>query len=498
MKLNRFLVPVVFLFFIPEVLFPQKIVIPREFFGKVSSQGRGISGVAVSDGLRITYTDKKGAYRLVSTEIVDFIFISLPADYRVDILDGIPRYFERVDDKSAKKTRINFDLEHNPVNEDRHKLIVCTDPQVGFDEDLPKLETQLADMKIHVREALSGTPVYGIVCGDIIEDINQISPTFKNIRQRFSATGIPFFYVAGNHDMDVGVRSNFLAKKSYQKFFGPPYYSFNRGKVHYVVLDDVFNTGRSYGYIGYLEERQLQWLEQDLARIPKGSTVIVSIHIPSYSVAARKGDFGSEEIKKVIQNRPALYKILMPYQAHIFSGHEHYQENYILKDNLFEHVHGALCGIFWQAPYNSDGTPLGYTVYEVDGGRLSWYFKAVGKDKNIQCAAYLPGADPQNPEALVVNVWNYDPAWKVYWYEDGIKMGEMKQSRGWDPNIVQYVKEHQQHFRYKYIGAGPSEHMFYAVPLNKHAQFKIEVVDRFNNVYTTIPQNVNKKQISFR
>ncbi|TKC09756.1 serine/threonine protein phosphatase [Pedobacter frigoris] len=481
----------------PTLLFSQHTA-GRVFFGNVSAGGRGIPGVAVSDGLKVTHTDKRGGYRLVSLEAPDFIFISLPSGYRAPVSEGIPHYFERVNDQSAKKKRIDFELERNQENQERYQLIVCADPQVGFDEDVPKLESLLADMKKHVREEFSGMPVYGIMCGDIIEGMNQASPTLQAIKQRFSETEIPFFYVAGNHDMDLGARSNLLAKQSYKKIFGPSYYSFNLGKVHYVVLDDVFSTGKSYGYIGYLEERQLQWLEQDLASIPQGSTVIVSVHIPSYSVSARKGDFGAEDIKKVIQNRQALYKILMPYQAHIFSGHEHYQENYVLKDNLFEHVHGALCGIFWQAPYNSDGTPLGYTVYEVDGEKLSWYFKAAGKDKNIQCAAYLPGADTQNPEALVVNVWNYDSAWKVYWYEDGKKMGEMKQSKGWDPDIVQYVKKNQQNFRYKYIGAGPSEHMFYAVPLNKHAQFKIEVVDRFNNVYTTIPQNVNKKQISFR
>jgi hypothetical protein len=477
-------------FFIPTLLFSAHAA-GKEFFGNVSADGRGIPGVAVSDGLKVTHTDKRGAYRLISVEETDFIFISAPSGYKAPLLEGIPRYFARVNDRATEKQRVDFKLERNYEDQGRYRLVVCADPQVGFDEDLSKLESLLADMKKHVTESFSGIPVYGIMCGDIIEGMNQVSPTLQTIRQLFSETKIPFFYVAGNHDMDLNARSNLLAKQSYKKIFGPSYYSFNLGEVHYVVLDDVFSTGRSSGYIGYLEERQLHWLEQDLARIPHGSTVIVSVHIPSYSVAARKGDFGSEDIKKVIQNRQALYNILTPYQAHIFSGHEHYQENYVLRHNLFEHVHGALCGIFWQAPYNSDGTPLGYTVYEVDGGKLSWYFKAVGKDKNIQCAAYLPGADTQNPDALVANVWNYDSAWKVRWYEDGVKMGEMKQSRGWDPDIVQYVKRNQQHFRYKNIGAGPSEHMFYAIPFNKHAQFKIEVVDRFNNIYTSIPRNIN-------
>ncbi len=469
-------------------LFAQQHALNRTFFGKVSVQGKGIPAVAVSDGVQITYTDKKGNYKLSSTEDVNFVFISTPAGFTTSITNGVPDFFRRVSNRTTVKQRFDFELERNDKDEYRHTLVVCADPQVGFDEDVPKLEAVLTDMKGHVRDYFADQAVYGIMCGDIVENIDQVSPTFQDIRRRFTATGIPFFYVAGNHDMDLDRRSNHRSKSRYEAVFGPSYYSFNRGKIHYVVLDDVFSTGRAYGYIGYLEEKQLHWLEQDLAQVPEGSTVMVSMHIPTYSVAARKGEFGKEEIKKVLQNRRALYKLLDPYKAHILSGHEHYQENYVVAPNLLEHVHGALCGIFWQAPYNSDGTPLGYTVYEIVGDEVSWYFKAAGLPKDIQFSAYLPGTDRQHPDALIANVWNYDPAWKVYWYEDGVKVGEMKQAQGWDPDIVKYVTAHQQQFRYTYVGAGPTEHMFYAVPTNKNAQFKIEVIDRFGRVYTAEPR----------
>lgn len=48
-----------------------------------------------------------------------------------------------------------------------------------------------------------------------------------------------------------------------------------------MVLDDNFFIGRDYFYIGYLEERQMRWLEKDLARVQPGSTVVVCLHIPS-------------------------------------------------------------------------------------------------------------------------------------------------------------------------------------------------------------------------
>ena len=197
------------------------------------------------------------------------------------------------------------------------------------------------------------------------------------------------------------------------------------------MLDDVFFLARSYLYAGYLEERQLRWLEQDLASVPAGSTVVVCLHIPTWSCAARRGEWGKEQTNKVLNNRRALYKLLEPYRAHILSAHEHYNENYTPVPHVFEHVHAPLSTLFWQTPLSMDGIPAGYAVYEADGGRIaSWYWKAVDHDRGRQFTAYAAGADRHKPDAVTVNVWNYDPAWKVRWYEDGRCRGEMTRYTG--------------------------------------------------------------------
>ena len=58
--------------------------------------------------------------------------------------------------------------------------------------------------------------------------------------------------------------------------YGPAYYSYNVGEVHYAVLNDNYYIGRDWYYIGYLEERQLAWLERDLSFVPAGTTVVVA------------------------------------------------------------------------------------------------------------------------------------------------------------------------------------------------------------------------------
>ena len=38
---------------------------------------------------------------------------------------------------------------------------------------------------------------------------------------------------------------------------------------------------------------------------------------------------------------------------------------------------------------------------------------------------YMPGQTVMHPNSIVLNIWDYDPAWKVEWAEDGRPMGSM-------------------------------------------------------------------------
>lgn len=454
-----------------------------EFSGRVSAHGKGIEGVAVTDGYNIVQTDSKGEYKLLSNATAEYIYIAIPSGYNIPVENEVPCFYKLVTDKSAIKQQIDFILEKSDMDDNKHVAVVWADPQVAFDEEIPVMQNAADDVSKLIGRYYKNLPVHGIVCGDMIAEISREPKFYPQVKSMMYNTGIPFFYVAGNHDMDVNCRSNYLSKETYKSHFGPSYYSFNRGKIHYIVLDDVFFVARGYSSIGYIEERQLNWLQQDLALVPVGSTIIVSLHIPTFSREARRQEWGKEAMNKVLQNREAFYKMLEPYNVHIFSGHEHYNENYLIRKNIYEHVHTSLCGLFWQAPWSSDGSPIGYGVYEIDGESITWYFKTVDKDKDYQFNAYPVGASRDKPDAITANVWNYDPLWKVYWYEDDIKMGEMQQYTGYDPTIYDYVVKNEENFKYKYIGAGTTDHLFYAIPKNSEAKIKVEVVDRFGNIY---------------
>ena len=189
------------------------------------------------------------------------------------------------------------------------------------------------------------------------------------------------------------------------------------------------------GYIGYVDERQLKWLEADLSQVERGRTVIVFTHVPLLCTQHRRLKQSAPSVSQVVTNRLAIYRLLEGYKAHVMSGHTHENEH-VLEQGVHEHIHGAVCGAWWTGPVCFDGTPKGYGVYEVRGEELRWHYKSTGQPSTHQMRIYAPGSDPRQPGVLIANVWNWDPKWQVVWYEDGEQRPPMEQYTAQDPMSV--------------------------------------------------------------
>lgn len=142
-------------------------------------------------------------------------------------------------------------------------------------------------------------------------------------------------------------------------------------------------------------------------------------------------------------------------EAHIMIGHTHYHQKYIHKRNgktILEHVHGAACGAWWTANICADGTPNGYSVYEISGNTIAnQYYKSTNKEAGYQIRAYSatqvfgksaasPSAGRPTPRAMndakciVANVWNSDASgnWKVSLWQNGTKVCDMTRVKTYD------------------------------------------------------------------
>ena len=446
--------------------------------GRVHSNGSGIAGVAVTDGMNIATTDKNGNYRLLSNNTAEFVYITLPAGYAIPSENNLAKFYAPITQREGSFTS-NFDLQRLGLDDRKHNFVVWADTQIISEQDAQLLKQQSApDLRDLVKSYPAGTLFHGIGCGDLVWDHFEL---FKDYKEAVNIAGIPFFNVIGNHDMDLDARSDDYSAQTFKQHFGPTYYSFNRGDIHYVVLDDVFYIGKAKKYIGYITETQLKWLEQDLQLVQKGATVVVSLHIPTNTGAARRNG-EEEELGGTVSNREQLYKMLAPFNVHILSGHTHVNESW-QKGNMVEHNHGTVCGAWWTGPVCSDGTPAGYGVYEVDGSDIKWYYKSTGKEKNHQLRIYAKGSVKDAPEEIVANVWNWDEQWKVEWFEDGIAKGEMERRVALDPMAVQLYAGPQLPKKHKFVEPTLTDHLFFAKPSAAATEIKVKATDRFGNVY---------------
>lgn len=448
--------------------------------GKVTCNGTGVPGVVVTDGIDCVLTDQQGQYTLPPNRDVRFIYLSTPSGYLPKTEQTIPLFYQKLN--PAKQDIYDFELVRNPQNEINHLFLVQADAQVTSEDDVKAYAKYLQDMKEYIRPYMGKKEVFGIDCGDIVGDTPSLYPSYIDT---VSSLEIPIYRAIGNHDMTYGGRTFEYSYRTFESYFGPIYYSLNKGNAHYIVLDNCFYVNRDYQYIGYIDERTFQWLEKDLSYVPKDKLVFVVMHIPSS--LQKKLRYNTLDQDETV-NTAALYKLLEGYNAHIISGHTHFNVNVCFNDSLMEHNTAAVCGTWWRADINVDGTPRGYGVYEVDGNQVKWLYKSAGYPKEHQLHVYQAGSSDEYPSDIIANVWNWDEQWKVEWYENGKRMGEMQRYKGYDP-AAKAICSDKEKVKYEWISPVLTEHLFHATPRNKNAKIEVKVTDRFGNVYTEAVEN---------
>ncbi len=498
--------------------------------GVVSCDGKGISGVVVSDGYQVTVTDSKGIYYLASTKKSGFVFISVPGNYEVASDNNIPQFFKRLSGGSSVEQK-DFSL----VSSDNtnHVVLAMADWHLANRNDdlsqftnliLPDVNATISSYKA------AGTKVYCLTLGDMTWDAYWYENNYglTDYLGQLVKINCPVFNTMGNHDNDPYCADDWLAEVKYKNSIGPTYYSFNLGNVHYVVLDDIqyLNTGGTQGTIGernYNEiiiNDQIEWLKKDLATLTnKNTPLIVAIHSPLYKNPGV--DSNGNQVNTVdLLNGTTLISCLQDFtNVHILSGHAHINFSVKASGNLMEHNIGAVCATWWWTGKTgyagnhicTDGSPGGYGVWEATGTNLKWYYKSAGSSKSYQfrtydlnkvyisAAAFAPKstdtalapyagtyATPGNSNEVLINVWGYDPDWKIEVKEGGKDLS-IKRVSVKDPlHIISYEALRLN------AGAAPTSsfvtgntaHMFKVSASSPSSTLDITITDRFGTVYT--------------
>lgn len=454
---------------VPSYLAAQNLI-----SGTVQCLGVGVESVVVTDGYQCVQTDHKGKYTLLLHPQAQFVYITSPANYLPPVKESVPQFYLKID-KSTDT--YDFMLSENLHNDNSHMFVVQADVQMSSEEHVVGYIDYLDKLKLYLDTTAKKRDVFVLDCGDIIGNTPSIFPAYV---KESSKLELPVYRSIGNHDMEYGVRSHEHSYKTYESYFGPIYYSFNRGKAHYVVLNNCFYVNRHYQYIGYINEQTLQWLEKDLSYVPKDHLVFVTMHIPSSSTKELKFN---TLLPDETSNASSLFDLLDGYDAHILTGHTHNNGNVVFNNRLMEHNTAAVCGTFWKANLCTDGTPSGCGVYEVDGNNVTWKYKSSDFPIDYQFRSYAIGVSEDDPEYFLANIWNWDEQWSVQWYENGKYMGEMERFVGYDPEAKAICSD-KERVEYDWISPITTDHMFRAIPKERNAMIEIKVTDRFGNVYT--------------
>lgn len=503
--------------------------------GKVTTpEGTPIADIVVSDGIKVTLTDKNGEYRIVSDKSCNCVFVSLPGNYTAELNNNLPQFYQTLTLPPKQAEIHNFKL--YPADNYSSTIIIHADQHLANrTEDLKQFNSKvLPDINSFItHEKQSGRNVVSISLGDSSWDQFWKSNSFDlmDAVKCLQDINSPIFHTIGNHDNNPYIADDWKSSAIFRMNIAPSYYSFNIGDAHFIILDNVIynNPGATASEMGErsydraLTENQLEWLKADLSTISdKTSPLVICAHVPFYAEPTLSGQ--NITTKRNMLNTDKLEEIISSFtNVTLFSGH--YHRNFNVESpylpGVTEHNVASLSGSLWWTGKSgyagnhlcTDGTPGGYGVLRLDGKKLNYSYKCIGFDENYQFRVYdlnkvridescVSGntqykkmvkdyADiyyqVSNNNEVLVNLFSWQPGWKIEIEEEGVPLYTSR-VRTKDPlHILSYECQRLSHnavptatstFSTQY-----STHFFKARASKPDTRVTVKVTDNFGKIY---------------
>lgn len=447
-------------------------------YGIVSSAGVGVENVVVSDGAEVTVTNEKGIYQLKSAKKWGYVFISVPSGYEVPSVGVLPQFHRALKNSADVVERADFKLE-KVDGQDSYKIFMLGDMHLANRTgDLGQFAQFTSDLTDYMTRH-KGEKMYALTLGDMTWDLywysnsyyfpqylNTINSQIKNLQ---------IFHTMGNHDNDFQTRSDYDAAVKYVDQICPTYYSFNIGKVHYVVMDDIdcssYDGSTSRNYVKSLSAEQLDWLAKDLSHVAKTTPVVVAMHAQVFYPTTSGFKIDHDQV-----NTLRLFDILDGYTVRFVTGHTHKLFN-VTPDapivdghNFREYNSGSVCASWWWSGnltpgihIGTDGTPGGYGIWDVTGTDFQCLYKSTGWPEEYQFRSYdlnnvhfsmadvplMPSdisasvknaymqyvnAYPQNNDnEVLINIWNWNSDWTLSVVDENHKTLPYTEVWAYDP-----------------------------------------------------------------
>lgn len=154
--------------------------------------------------------------------------------------------------------------------------------------------------------------------GDLIDAADSVEVELKyldTVNREFSSINEERHYVLGNHCVQTLTKDEFLKAVSQDRSF----YSFDKGHIHFVVLDACFRKdGEPYGRNNFewtdsnIPQEELDWLKEDLDRSDRATIVFVHQRL---DVDGNHGVKNNADVRKILEESKQVLAV--------FQGHSH-------------------------------------------------------------------------------------------------------------------------------------------------------------------------------
>lgn len=234
-------------------------------------------------------------------------------------------------------------------------------------------------------------PDFVLTGGDLIMDAlgqkeSRADSLYDLYQESVKNFKMPVYNTLGNHEVfglyvESGIDPQHpeYGKAMYKKRLKEEssYYSFNHKGWHFMVLDGIGYTEDRH-YYGKIDSLQIRWIKEDLKNISKDTPIIISTHIPFYSLLAQAEGGPTKSLSEgaVITNGNKILELFEDYNLKlVLQGHLHIVEDLYYKGTHFITA-GAVSGSWWNGPRY--GFEEGFVVVEVRAGDFDWHYEDYG------------------------------------------------------------------------------------------------------------------------
>ncbi len=221
------------------------------------------SNVMVSDGLNVSKTNSQGIFSLAGHDKQRFIFITTPSGYKT-----YNAHYQAIKDNGE-----SYDFGIIPssgvAKDGSHNFIQISDTEIREQQGHQEWISSVNDYAQNQNSAFimhTGDICYPLGLDSHIKIMNT-----KNMN-------CPVYYAIGNHDLVAGE----YGEKMFEDLYGPSWYSFDVGNVHYIVTPMLSGDYAPK----YTKEDVYRWLKNDLANVDKD----MATYIFSHDVGAHNTD----------------------------------------------------------------------------------------------------------------------------------------------------------------------------------------------------------------